>query len=258
MKYSIVDGEKVFPFPKGKGVCPSCGSSTQAKCGTRKVWHWSHTSLQHCDSWWENETEWHRTWKSLYPEEWQETVLFDDITGEKHIADVRTSSELVIEFQNSPMDSKELSSREAFYKNMIWIVNAQSFRRNFHILHMLPDPMYDFVKDIVFHPRKHNQGGKIFHRISENPGNPSMVLIHSVEEIHNEIEQYYAGHHLFDWVKPRTVWYESTMKVLFDFGDDIMWNLQRYDYRGLFCIQAVSKRNFVEETGGYSNSETAF
>lgn len=186
----------------------------------------------------------------MYPKEWQEIVLFDDITGEKHIADIKNSSELVIEFQNSPMAGEELSSREAFYKNMLWIVNGQGFRGNFHILHMLPDPKYDFVQDIVFHSRKHNHHGKSFHRKSENPGDPLMVLIHSVEEIQDEIEQHYRGHHLFDWVKPRAVWYESKMRVFLDFGDEIMWNLQKYDDRGLLCVQAISKRRFVEDTGG--------
>lgn len=252
MKYSIVNEKKVVPYPKGKGICPVCGSSTQAKCGTRKVWHWAHISTEHCDSWWENETEWHRKWKSLYPEEWQEVVMFDNLTGEKHIADVRTNDDLVIEFQNSPMSLEELFSRENFYQNMLWIINGKNFIENFHILHMLPDPNCDFVQDIVFHARKYNHLGKLFHRKSEtyNLGDSSSFRIRSVESIKSEIENHYVGHHLFHWVKPRSVWYESKMKVFFDFGDELLWNLLRYDDRGLHCIQAISKRNFVNETGG--------
>jgi hypothetical protein len=80
-------------------------------------------SKKNCDSWWE-ETEWHRVWKSKFPLEWQEIILSDPQSGERHIADVRTSHGLVIEFQHSPLDSQERGAREAFYKNMVWVVDA--------------------------------------------------------------------------------------------------------------------------------------
>ena len=46
------------------------------------------------------------------------------ITGEKHIADVRTPHGLVIEVQNSPLHPEEMRSRERFYKKTVWIVNG--------------------------------------------------------------------------------------------------------------------------------------
>lgn len=54
----------------------------------------------------------------------------DDISGEKHIADVQTSSKLVIEFQHSPIDPIEQTSRERFYKNMVWVVDAGRSKRD--------------------------------------------------------------------------------------------------------------------------------
>jgi hypothetical protein len=95
-----------------------------AKCGQHKLWHWAHKSRVHCDQWWEPETEWHRAWKNQFPDEWHEVVLFDSITNEKHIADVKTDKGLVLEFQHSIITPEEMKAREAFYDNMVWIVDG--------------------------------------------------------------------------------------------------------------------------------------
>ena len=94
MKFSIVDGHKVEAFSKGKGLCICCNQETIAKCGSKTIHHWAHKSLLHCDNWWENETEWHRKWKAYFPVAWQEVVHYDKVTGEKHIADVKTDKGL--------------------------------------------------------------------------------------------------------------------------------------------------------------------
>jgi len=229
-----------------------CEAEVISKCGKKVVWHWAHTSKKHCDLWWENETPWHREWKSQYPNDWQEIVQFDPVTGEKHIADIKTASGLVIEFQNSPLSSVELGLREKFYKNIVWVVNAEKFHKNFHILHGLPDPTSYLVEDVVFLPRKHYHRGKLFFKRSENPGNPTMVEVHSIHEIQEQIDLEYRGHHLYDWVRPRTVWLESGAKVYLDFGDELLWNLQIYDDRQLPCVQAVSKKRFLRNTLDYS------
>ena len=59
-----------------------------------------------------------------FPEDWHEVVHTDEQTGERHVADVKTPSGLVIEFQHSPLDYEELMSREAFYQDMIWVVDG--------------------------------------------------------------------------------------------------------------------------------------
>jgi len=124
MKYALVNNEKVEATKGAHGICQVCGSELIAKCGEIKIHHWSHKSKRNCDPWWENETEWHRTWKNRFPEPWQETVLKDTNTGEKHIADVRTKDGFVIEFQYSHINSNEQKSRELFYKRMVWVVNG--------------------------------------------------------------------------------------------------------------------------------------
>ena len=124
MKFALVGGERQQPQPKTRGACVSCGNEMIAKCGKRVIWHWAHKSRTPCDPWWENETDWHRSWKNRFPENWQEVPMFDRKSGEKHIADIRTEHGLVIEFQRSGIHPDEVRARESFYKNMIWVVDG--------------------------------------------------------------------------------------------------------------------------------------
>jgi len=134
MKYAIINNEKVEATKGAKGVCPSCGSELIAKCGELKVNHWSHKGNRNCDQWWENETEWHRSWKDNFPIEWQEVVHFDE-SGEKHIADVKTQSEWILEFQHSVIKQEERQSRNSFYRKLVWVVDGtrrKTDKKQFH------------------------------------------------------------------------------------------------------------------------------
>lgn len=101
MKLSIVNGERREPEKGLIGSCLGCGQPMIPKCGSIKIWHWAHKSSCECDHWWENETEWHRSWKNNFPKENQEIRHKDDATGEWHIADVKTKHGHVLEFQHS-------------------------------------------------------------------------------------------------------------------------------------------------------------
>ena len=94
MRFAINNDIKIEATKGAKGICPSCGSELIAKCGEVKVNHWAHKGSRNCDPWWENEMEWHRSWKTNFPTEWQEVVHFDS-SGEKHIADVLNFSTLI-------------------------------------------------------------------------------------------------------------------------------------------------------------------
>ena len=100
-----------------------------AKCGDQRVWHWAHRGDRVCDKWWESETEWHRAWKNEFPADWQEAAQFAQ-TGEKHVADVKTQSGMVIEFQYSFLKAKERAERESFYRKMVWVVNGRRRKRD--------------------------------------------------------------------------------------------------------------------------------
>jgi competence protein CoiA len=252
VQYAIVNSVREVPSPGAVGACSACGARTVAKCGPKVVWHWAHAGKKHCDPWWENETQWHKDWKALFPEECREVVRFDQSTGEKHVADVLTKRGLVIELQNSPMPLAELQSREAFYKRMIWIVNGEGFREKFHVLHALPDPGSAFAEDLAFCATKHNQPDGLFWRLSENPGSRSMVEMHSMQTIAHEIRQNYRGHHLFEWLRPRSVWFDAIAPVFIDDGSaELLW-LKPYDSRGLWCVQRVQKARLIAKNGGLS------
>lgn len=129
MHFAIVEGQRSEPSPGIKGSCPFCGAAMIAKCGNQRLHHWAHQGERVCDSWWERETEWHRTWKNRFLKSWQENVRHDHL-GEKHIADVLTPHGLVIEFQHSHIRSDERLAREKYYGNMIWVVDGTRLKRD--------------------------------------------------------------------------------------------------------------------------------
>lgn len=131
MKFALIDKIKTEATKGAKGLCPNCSSELIARCGDYKVNHWAHKGNRNCDPWWENETEWHRAWKGNFTRDWQEVLLTDKTTGEKHIADVRTTNELVIEFQHSHISSVERTKREKFYKNMVWVVDGTRLKKDY-------------------------------------------------------------------------------------------------------------------------------
>jgi hypothetical protein len=100
-----------------------------AKCGEVRMPHWAHRGRRDCDTWWEPETEWHRAWKNYFPVDWQERSHTSE-NSEKHRADVKTESGVVLEFQHSFLDSDERMSREIFYPKMVWVVDGQRRKRD--------------------------------------------------------------------------------------------------------------------------------
>lgn len=123
MKYATLNGEKIEAAKDAKGICPSCGAELIPKCGNVNIHHWSHKGERNCDPWWENETDWHRAWKNKFPKEWQEVLHFDE-NGEKHIADVKTASDWVLEFQHSYLRPEERQARNTFYKKVVWVIDG--------------------------------------------------------------------------------------------------------------------------------------
>lgn len=140
MKFAMVDKVKSEPRKGLCGVCLCCEKLVIAKCGQKKIHHWSHKGKLECDPWWENETEWHRNWKGHFPVDWQEVVHVDESSGERHIADVKTDQEWVIEFQHSFLKPEERKSRNEFYKKLVWVVDGKRLKRNEEeIKHVMDD-----------------------------------------------------------------------------------------------------------------------
>lgn len=123
--------QRIVPYKGGRAFCPFCKETVIAICGEINIHHWRHDINTNCDPWKESETEWHRMWKEKFPTEWREFIITK--YEEKHIADIRTDSGLIVEFQNSSISSTTIKVRETFYENMIWLINAEIFKDNFSI-----------------------------------------------------------------------------------------------------------------------------
>lgn len=257
MQLALVNGTRVEAFPEGRGLCPLCGSEVIAKCGPRVMHHWAHHRPIDCDPWWENETQWHRDWKSLFPVECRE-VSHTASDGEIHRADIKTSTGIVIELQHSSLSDAERKSRDEFYGNIVWVIDGSPFRKNFDIYHCLPDPKSDIAQDLVWAKAKRHMNGAnagLFFRLSEALAvNPNITraevcsgLIHSIGEIRDALNASYNGFHQYDWVRPRKTWLEACVPVYIDFGTESLVKLETYDDSGLRCARYVAKRKFVHD-----------
>lgn len=258
LQYANVDDERREAFPGGRGICPTCGASMLAKCGSRIMHHWAHQSRRNCDPWWENETLWHREWKGLFPEDCRE-ISHTAQDGEIHRADIKTPTGIYVEVQHSSMTDVERVSREKFYKNLVWLIDGRGFRQNFDIYHMLPDPKSELAQDLVWTKATRPMRGAadgLFCRVSANqdyyPGATKATLrgglIESLRTIQPEIEASYCGHHQYDWVRPRRTWLDAACPVYIDFGGEFLVKLEIYDETGLRCIRYVAKRKFIHDT----------
>lgn len=131
MLLALVNNERTEAKPHFQGICPYCGNKVISKCGEIYNWHWAHAKDDSCDSWSEPETLWHYHWKMLFGIENVEVNITKD--GKRHIADVLTTNNEIIEMQNSPIQKGVIKERENFYgEKMLWLINGRTFN-NFYI-----------------------------------------------------------------------------------------------------------------------------
>lgn len=264
MQYALVESQRVEAFSGGRGVCATCSAATIAKCGPRIRHHWAHAGRKQCDPWWENETEWHREWKNQFPENCRE-ISHIAPDGEIHRADIKTPNGIVIEIQHSSMTDKERISREAFYGNLVWVIDGSGFRKNFDIYHVLPDPTSELAKDLVWAKARRGLNGAaagIFFRLSENlVDDPSLTKAtlkggwtHCIDRIEEEVNHAYSGHHQYDWIRPHKTWLDATCPVYIDFWGEWLVRLEIYDESELPCIYFVSKDKFIADSLSKNNA----
>lgn len=160
MRFAYVDNQRVEPTKGQVGRCQCCGTEVVAKCGQFKSHHWAHKNLTLCDPWWENESEWHRRWKSYFPPERQEVVFNDPTSNERHIADVYSEKGVVLEFQSYAIDPTEMAARERYYQQLVWVINGSKNefdRINFGLSVCAPYTADPMLRNIHWYGR-----GKIF------------------------------------------------------------------------------------------------
>lgn len=248
MQIALVNGKRALAFHKGIGLCPICKNEVIAKCGIQKIFHWAHKSFIDCDPWWENETEWHRSWKNRFPENCREISHVDNVTGEIHRADIKTPTGIIVEIQHSNISENEKISREKFYKNMVWIIDGSPFKKNFQICHKLPNPDSKLAKEIIWSKANQDLLGTndgIFHYARDRYN--GMVEIHSIRKIQTEIDNSYNGSHQFYWKNARQIWFRTKTPVYIDFGDEYLVELIKYGSSSLDAIKLLSKKKFLHD-----------
>ena len=112
--------------------CPACKELVTHKRG-HCLTYFSHKPGTDCrvsrDK--DYKSEWHLRMQAYFPRENLEVSFKDEITGEKHIADVfLPESNTVLEFQHSPIDQDEFVSRTEFHldhgRRIVWLFDKSS------------------------------------------------------------------------------------------------------------------------------------
>jgi competence protein CoiA len=220
MIFAIVNGEKVEAEPKTTGICPLCERMVFSKCGEINVWHWAHSNDESCDSWYEPETEWHKKWKFIFGKENCEIVISKE--GVRHIADIQTKENVIIELQNSPIQKPIIYKRETFYgKQMIWIINGKPFKENFQI-----------YKSQLKEDEEYNR--------RYNPLSSQYGVVNNDHK--NEFD--------FLWRRCRKSWHGVQRHIYIDFGDKNLFYVEEGmgTHRG--SGRQVGKESFITKYGG--------
>jgi len=189
------------------------------------------------------ETPWHKDWKHAFPSTFREVSFTDDLAGQLHRADVHTPCGTTLEFQNSPISIDELSSREAFYPNLIWILNGKKFK-GFRILKALPDvddpklSAYEFCHtDHLSMIRKSD--------LLNGRGNPKPLNFRHPELRTLALTSHYYS---FCWKHPHRVWYQAKCPIIIDLGGHFLYQLkQRSQLSGDYpYLHMIPRKSFIE------------
>ena len=223
--------QRIKPAPKTVGFCPSCGSSLIPKCGQILCWHWSHKTLD-CDPWYEPESEWHRNWKSLFPDDWQEVTIGN------HRADVKTPHG-VVEFQASSISSTEVQERENFYGKMIWVIKADTFNLEVQLSPSARSFFNRFRDPYPNHPMEEDLSCDNLFDLLTSKSYEKRGKLRSTEEykvIAKEVEvsreswriktealwnKAWLKDPMYKWRWPRTTWSFARKKIYLDLGDEL-------------------------------------
>ena len=251
MKFALVDGIRKKAEPRGAGVCICCGSDVRAYCGNERIFHWKHVAVEKCDNWSEGETEWHRTWKNEFDQNYQECVKFDLLTGEKHIADIYLpGKDLVIEFQHSPIDINEILSREHFYRRMIWVVDIERFVTNVTLFSHFGDVYWEFIEL----PWAKNQD-RLIRQLKQEGKLAEAELLRKDKEGWNYLQDFEKRYSNGDFKKDFFVmtwkyqhkrWNAVQMPLFFDLGDDYLYrSIEPIKVWNGFIVKRYAKQDFL-------------
>jgi len=189
------------------------------------------------------ETVWHRDWKLAFPPSFREVAFYDAANSDTHRADIFTPSGYTIEFQNSPITLAELDSREAFYPNLIWVLNGKKFK-GFKILKHLPDVDDPKLKDYEF---CHSDHLSMVRKAEVMQGIPNPKILNFY---HPELQgvKFTSNLYSFCWKQPHSVWYLATAKIIVDLGGHFLYELkQRKQLNGNYpYLEMLKRKTFID------------
>ncbi len=229
MLFALVNSTKTAASPGLSGVCPLCERRVNARCGEINIWHWAHRKNEDCDSWYEPETAWHQNWKLVFGKEHCEQVITKN--NVRHIADIFTNNQVVIELQNSPIQIKVVRKREDFYgERMLWIINGEEFKHNFSIIEIRPEDEYDEFDDALFEEIGDEMVDRTTGEIFPNTRKPKELV--------------------FSWNWPRKTWMDVQMPVFIDFGCANLYRVMEGMGAREGKLKKVNKEDFLKKYGG--------
>ena len=121
-------GNRIFASNAQKGTtyyCPVCKTEVRLRDGSTNATHFYHLSLDDCDDFSNDMSEWHKEWQALFPIKNCEHIMQNE--NEIHRADV-CCYRTVIEFQHSPISSDEFWHRNNFYikqgYKVVWVFDV--------------------------------------------------------------------------------------------------------------------------------------
>lgn len=254
MKYALTNNTKVEATESGqRGVCICCGSEMIAHCGLQKINHWKHKSLTECDSWHESETEWHRSWKNHFPAKYQEVVMHDKVSGEKHIADIFIKEKgLTIEIQHSPIHIEEIKSRELFYKKMLWIIDAIPYKENISLHKNIESAFFDHIimpwatesdriNNRLIKEGKEKEAKE--HR-SDRSGDDYINYFEKKYYSYSDKQDYF----LMQWKYQHKRWNTANAPLFFDLGDEYLYmSIESIKIWNGFMVKRFLRSTFIEK-----------
>ncbi|WP_230383824.1 competence protein CoiA family protein [Pedobacter endophyticus] len=188
------------------------------------------------------ETVWHRNWKLAFPESFREVGFRDVHKGDFHRADIFTPSGHTIEFQNSPINLAELRSREAFYPNLIWVLNGKKFK-GFKILKHLPDIDDPRLKDYEFRSADHLS---LVRKCDVLSGKQPLKVLNFYHPELKDIK-FSSNYYSFCWKNSHSVWYEATVPIIIDLGGHFLYELKtRHQLSGdYYYLKLLHRKTFI-------------
>lgn len=166
----------------------------------------------------------------------------DHDAGELHRADVHTPCGTTIEFQNSPICIDELTSRESFYPNLVWVLNGKKFK-GFKVLKHLPDIDDPRLSNYEFRQTDHLCVVRKSDLLSGR--DQAKVLNFRHPEIKNI--PFTSHYYSFCWKNPHRVWYLAKSPIVIDLGGHFLYQLkQRDQLSGAYpYLHMIPRKDFI-------------